>query len=55
MILKADFALKLSNYTSFIRFVCLKRILKNVSTILHSQFKGKVTLNYDDSPFKKKL
>ena len=29
MILNVDFALKLSNYRSFKRFICLKRILKN--------------------------
>ena len=38
MILNVDFALKLSNYTSWKRFICLKWILKRFSTILHTQF-----------------
>jgi len=29
---------KLSNYTSYKRFICLKWILQNYSTILYSQF-----------------
>ena len=40
MILNVDFALKLSKYTSLKQFICLKLILKNFSTILHSQFNG---------------
>ena len=34
MILNVDNALKLSNYTSWKRFICLKWILKNLSTTL---------------------
>jgi len=30
--------LELSNYKSLKRLICLKRIVKNFSTILHSQF-----------------
>ena len=33
-----DFVLKFNNYTSLKRFLYLKWILKNFSTILHSQF-----------------
>ena len=39
MFMNVNFALKLSNYTSLKRFICLKYILKNFSTILHSQLK----------------
>ena len=38
MILKVDFAIKHSNYTTYKRFICLKWILKNSSTILRTQF-----------------
>ena len=38
MILKVDFVLKLSSFTSLKRFICLKWIIKNFSTILNSQF-----------------
>ena len=38
MILNVDFALKLRNYTTFYRFICLKYILKYFPTILHSHF-----------------
>ena len=37
-ILNDDYALKLSNYTLWKRFICLKWIRKNLSTILHTQF-----------------
>ena len=36
--LKIDFAIKLSDSTSVKRFMCLKWFLKNLSTILHTQF-----------------
>ena len=38
MISKVDFAIKLSEYTSLNSFICLKWILKNLSTIMHTQF-----------------
>ena len=38
MILNVYFALKLSNFRSLKRFICLKWILKNFSAILLSQF-----------------
>ena len=38
MILKVDFALNHSNYTSLNRVICLKSILKDFSEILHFQF-----------------
>ena len=38
MILNVDFALNISNFTSLKCFMCLKWILENLSTILHSQF-----------------
>ena len=38
MILNAGFALKLSNYRSLKRFICLKWILKKFCAILQSQF-----------------
>ena len=38
MILNVDFSLKFSNYTSRKRFICLKLILKNLFTTLHTQF-----------------
>ena len=48
MILNFDFALKLSNYTSLRFFLGLKWILKNVSTILQSQFNNHTL---PDTPF----
>ena len=36
MILNVDLILKLSNHTSWKRFICLKWILKNLSTLLHT-------------------
>ena len=62
MILNDDFALKLSNYTSWKRFIYLKRIVKKLSTILHTQFnhhilpvtpfKGTVSVISSDNLFK---
>ena len=38
MILNVDFALKLSNYSLWKRFICLTRILKMLFTTLYTQF-----------------
>ena len=38
MILNDDFALKLRNYTSWKRFICLKWIQNKLSTTVHTQF-----------------